>query len=388
MKIRHEVNFTDGETFKTEKNLSFQLTKVPIDSLMSTLNPKEAENEIDDFFVQELANSLLDSSIQITPIIIAPFRDTDKYLIIDGENRVRALKKNSEDEVIAVVINGLTENSVKMYRILTRRHKAVNPKACVREIQAFMHLTDDFNISDLEKIIGLAEGDYYLFDKLQSNLKYRSILRELTNGVITTQTAVKKMKLKDKRKEKEEKEEPNLITKNAKSKFIENELSGKGLPKAFDGNVKKEMLMKKVLKRNDQCFCCGRKSSKMALHLIIPEDAKGKYILNNVVPLCIECKAKVDGYSLNEKLEREYSVNINEILDNLTKNVMLLADLTTECRKSNLLALKDINEVLYGQVISGVKPYLKAVKKLKNVKSVLPDNVSPYDYVLSKRQSD
>lgn len=388
MKLKPKINFSDGETFSTEAGLTLSLAKLPINNLVSTLNPKERKNEIDNNFVQGLANSLLSYSNQITPIIVTPVKENDNhYLIIDGENRIQALKNNSIEEVLAIILTGITPNMARIYRLFTRRHKFSNPQAIIQEIQSCLHLTSDFSINELETLLGLNEGDYFLYDKLQTTLQYQNIFRDLMNGKITTQTAIQQINDQDKKlkrkKNKEERLRQFKPLKNAKSNFLEKEIEGKGLPEAFNDSFKYQYL----LKRDNQCYCCGISKNETTLvpQQIIPTDAKGQSNRDNMVAVCLECKAKINGYALDTELNRELSAKPENILDGVYQNIMVIASIITNSRLNNLKALEKTDKVLYNQVITGSKPYLSVVNKIKDAQKVLPDNVTPYQYLKEHR---
>lgn len=385
MKLKSSIKFSDGEVFPTEHGLTLTLTKLPISNLTSMLSPQERKQEIDDNFVQGLANSLLTCSNQITPILVTPVskENNNYYLIIDGENRVQALKNNSINEVLAVVIEGITHNMARVYRLFTRRHKFNNPQMVVQEIQNLLHLTSDFSIHELETLLGINEGDYFLYDKLQTTLKYQDIFRDLMSGKITTNTAIQQIKEQDKKQKRQENKENKIKKfkpfKNAKSEFLENELEGKGLPKAFNDNFKHQYL----LKRDKECFCCGATQDETTLvpQQIVPSDAKGQFNRDNVISVCLECKTKINGYALDSNLNRELTVKTQDLIDNTYQNIMIIASIITNSRLNNLKALEKMDKVLYNQVITGAKSYLSIVHRLKNVEPVLPSNVTPYEYI-------
>lgn len=388
MKLKPKINFSDGETFSTESGLTLSLTKLPIKNLVSMLNPKERKNEIDNNFVQGVANSLLSYSNQITPIIVTPVKENDNhYLIIDGENRIQALKSNSIEEVLAIVLTGITPNMARVYRLFTRRHKFSNPQAIVQEIQSCLHLTSDFSINELESLLGLNEGDYFLYDKLQTTLKYQNIFQDLMNGKITTQTAIQQINEQDKKKQRKRNKEERLKQfkplKNAKSQFIESEIEGKGIPKAFNDSFK----YKYLLKRDTECYCCGVSKNETTLvpQQIIPSDAKGQTNRDNMIAVCLECKAKINGYALDTDLNRELSAKAENVLDNVYQNIMIIASVITNARINNLKALEKVDKVLYNQVITGSKPYLSVVNKFKDAEPVLPDDITPYQYLMKHR---
>jgi len=115
-------------------------------------NPHQPRTAINPEELKDLADSILEHGI-IQPIILMPGIDSNQYILIAGERRLRAAKIAGLSYVPAIIRNASEQEQLELALIENVQRTDLSP---LETAEAYRQLSDDFNLSheDIAKRVG------------------------------------------------------------------------------------------------------------------------------------------------------------------------------------------------------------------------------------------
>ncbi len=121
---------------------SSRVTEIPVSSIYS--NPDQPRQHFDEDQIEGLAASIRSVGL-IQPVIVR--RGGEGYLLVAGERRLRAVKKNMQSVIPAIVIEADEERNVSLALIENIQRTDLDP---MEEARAYRLLVDRFNLKQQE----------------------------------------------------------------------------------------------------------------------------------------------------------------------------------------------------------------------------------------------
>ena len=173
---------------------SDEIRKIPIDWIVP--NRFQPRTVFDDEKIEELSRTIHIHGI-IQPIVVRQF-DTDKYEIIAGERRWRAMKKLGWDTVPAIVKNMSDTETASVALIENLQREELSP---IEEAIAYGKLLELHNLTQEALAQRLGKGQSTVANKLRLLKLPQPIQEALLNKVITERHARALIPLKDPEKQ-------------------------------------------------------------------------------------------------------------------------------------------------------------------------------------------
>ncbi|MDR7000008.1 nucleoid occlusion protein [Neobacillus niacini] len=171
-----------------------EIKKIPIDNIFP--NRFQPRTVFDDEKIEELSRTIHIHGI-IQPIVVRQF-DTDRYEIIAGERRWRAMKKLGWDEAPAIVKNMSDTETASVALIENLQREELSP---IEEAIAYGKLLELHNLTQEALAQRLGKGQSTVANKLRLLKLPQEIQEALLNKVITERHARALIPLKDPEKQ-------------------------------------------------------------------------------------------------------------------------------------------------------------------------------------------
>ncbi|WP_026573824.1 nucleoid occlusion protein [Bacillus sp. UNC438CL73TsuS30] len=171
-----------------------EIKKIPIDNIFP--NRFQPRTVFDDEKIEELSRTIHIHGI-IQPIVVRQF-DKDRYEIIAGERRWRAMKKLGWDEVPAIVKNMSDTETASVALIENLQREELSP---IEEAIAYGKLLELHNLTQEALAQRLGKGQSTVANKLRLLKLPQEIQEALLNKVITERHARALIPLKDPEKQ-------------------------------------------------------------------------------------------------------------------------------------------------------------------------------------------
>lgn len=186
------------QDLELEKELEIErneeIKKIPIDNIFP--NRFQPRTVFDDEKIEELSRTIHIHGI-IQPIVVRQF-DTDRYEIIAGERRWRAMKKLGWDEAPAIVKNMSDTETASVALIENLQREELSP---IEEAIAYGKLLELHNLTQEALAQRLGKGQSTVANKLRLLKLPQEIQEALLNKVITERHARALIPLKDPEKQ-------------------------------------------------------------------------------------------------------------------------------------------------------------------------------------------
>jgi ParB family chromosome partitioning protein len=186
------------QVVELEKELDIEKTeeikRIPIDSIFP--NRFQPRTVFDDEKIEELSRTIHIHGI-IQPIVIRQF-EVDKYEIIAGERRWRAMKKLGWEEVPAIVKNLSDTETASVALIENLQREELSP---IEEAIAYGKLLELHNLTQEALAQRLGKGQSTVANKLRLLKLPQPIQESLLNKIITERHARALIPLKDPEKQ-------------------------------------------------------------------------------------------------------------------------------------------------------------------------------------------
>ncbi|MED3561124.1 nucleoid occlusion protein [Bacillus xiapuensis] len=186
------------QDLELEKELEIErneeIKKIPIDNIFP--NRFQPRTVFDDEKIEELSRTIHIHGI-IQPIVVRQF-DKDRYEIIAGERRWRAMKKLGWDEVPAIVKNMSDTETASVALIENLQREELSP---IEEAIAYGKLLELHNLTQEALAQRLGKGQSTVANKLRLLKLPQEIQEALLNKVITERHARALIPLKDPEKQ-------------------------------------------------------------------------------------------------------------------------------------------------------------------------------------------
>lgn len=198
-----EKEFQDDFEAASEQQLNFdnkvatvneEVRKIPIDSIVP--NRFQPRTVFDDVKIEELSRTIHIHGI-IQPIVVREY-DRDKFEIIAGERRWRAMKKLGWDEVPAIVKNLTDTETASVALIENLQREELSP---IEEAIAYGKLLELHNLTQEALAQRLGKGQSTVANKLRLLKLPREVQDALLNKQITERHARSLIPLKDPEKQ-------------------------------------------------------------------------------------------------------------------------------------------------------------------------------------------
>jgi len=173
---------------------SEEISKIPIDRIVP--NRFQPRTVFDDGKIEELSRTIHIHGI-IQPIVVRQF-ESDKYEIIAGERRWRAMKKLGWDTVPAIVKNMSDTETASVALIENLQREELSP---IEEAIAYGKLLELHNLTQEALAQRLGKGQSTVANKLRLLKLPQPIQEALLNKVITERHARALIPLKDPEKQ-------------------------------------------------------------------------------------------------------------------------------------------------------------------------------------------
>lgn len=171
-----------------------EIRKIPIDDIMA--NRFQPRTVFDEDKIEELARTIHIHGI-IQPIVIRQFEE-NKYEIIAGERRWRAMKKLGWDEVPAIIKNLSDTETASVALIENLQREELSP---IEEAMAYGKLLELHNLTQEALAQRLGKGQSTVANKLRLLKLPQPIQEALLNKVVTERHARSLIPLKDPEKQ-------------------------------------------------------------------------------------------------------------------------------------------------------------------------------------------
>jgi ParB family transcriptional regulator, chromosome partitioning protein len=191
-KGEQEVEFELEQELDVEK--LEEIKKIPIDDIMP--NRFQPRTVFDEGKIEELSRTIHIHGI-IQPIVVRQF-DVNKYEIIAGERRWRAMKKLGWDEVPAIIKNLTDTETASVALIENLQREELSP---IEEAMAYGKLLELHNLTQEALAQRLGKGQSTVANKLRLLKLPQPIQEALLNKVITERHARSLIPLKDPEKQ-------------------------------------------------------------------------------------------------------------------------------------------------------------------------------------------
>ncbi|MDQ6595337.1 nucleoid occlusion protein [Bacillus salipaludis] len=171
-----------------------EIKKIPIDNIFP--NRFQPRTVFDDEKIEELSRTIHIHGI-IQPIVVRQF-DKDRYEIIAGERRWRAMKKLGWDEVPAIVKNMSDTETASVALIENLQREELSP---IEEAIAYGKLLELHNLTQEALAQRLGKGQSTVANKLRLLKLPQEIQEALLNKIITERHARALIPLKNPEKQ-------------------------------------------------------------------------------------------------------------------------------------------------------------------------------------------
>ncbi|MBI0578277.1 nucleoid occlusion protein [Neobacillus cucumis] len=177
-----------------ESERNEEIKKIPIDNIFP--NRFQPRTVFDDEKIEELSRTIHIHGI-IQPIVVRQF-DKDRYEIIAGERRWRAMKKLGWDEVPAIVKNMSDTETASVALIENLQREELSP---IEEAIAYGKLLELHNLTQEALAQRLGKGQSTVANKLRLLKLPQEIQEALLNKIITERHARALIPLKNPEKQ-------------------------------------------------------------------------------------------------------------------------------------------------------------------------------------------
>jgi ParB family transcriptional regulator, chromosome partitioning protein len=191
-KVEVEVEAELENELEMEKNE--EIKKIPIDRIVP--NRFQPRTVFDDDKIEELSRTIHTHGI-IQPIVLRQY-EGDRYEIIAGERRWRAMKKLGWDEVPAIIKNYTDTETASVALIENLQREELSP---IEEAIAYGKLLELHNLTQEALAQRLGKGQSTVANKLRLLKLPQPIQESLLNKVITERHARSLIPLKDPEKQ-------------------------------------------------------------------------------------------------------------------------------------------------------------------------------------------
>ncbi len=147
-------------------------------------NPNQPRKRFDDDSIKELAQSISTYGI-ISPIVVQP-KGVDKYMIIAGERRYRALKSLGKPTIPAIIKNFDDKKIQEIAMIENLQREDLNP---VDEALGMKKLMQDYDLTQEELACSLGKSRSAVANKLRLLSLSREVLYYLSGGKLSEANA-------------------------------------------------------------------------------------------------------------------------------------------------------------------------------------------------------
>ncbi|MFT9597075.1 nucleoid occlusion protein [Mesobacillus sp.] len=193
-KERNEVeklNQMEEQTVEDIDNIeNEEIKKIPIDHIIP--NRYQPRTVFDDEKIEELARTIHIHGV-IQPIVVREF-DQDKFEIIAGERRWRAMKKLEWEEVPAIVKNLSDSETASVALIENLQREELSP---IEEAMAYGKLLEIHNLTQEALAQRLGKGQSTVANKLRLLKLPQEVQEALLNKLITERHARSLIPLKN-----------------------------------------------------------------------------------------------------------------------------------------------------------------------------------------------
>ncbi|MFD0826760.1 nucleoid occlusion protein [Neobacillus sp. M.A.Huq-85] len=179
---------------ESESERNEEIKKIPIDNIFP--NRFQPRTVFDDEKIEELSRTIHIHGI-IQPIVVRQF-DKDRYEIIAGERRWRAMKKLGWDEVPAIVKNMSDTETASVALIENLQREELSP---IEEAIAYGKLLELHNLTQEALAQRLGKGQSTVANKLRLLKLPQEIQEALLNKIITERHARALIPLKNPEKQ-------------------------------------------------------------------------------------------------------------------------------------------------------------------------------------------
>lgn len=127
---------------QVEETKNDEVKLVPLSDVIP--NPEQVRHDFDESLIDELATSIKNHGL-LEPILITPY--DDKYMIVAGERRYRAFKKNKETKIPAIIKDFKKEDIKKLSLIENIQRENLNP---IEEALSYKELMEELEMTQAE----------------------------------------------------------------------------------------------------------------------------------------------------------------------------------------------------------------------------------------------
>jgi ParB family transcriptional regulator, chromosome partitioning protein len=186
-----EQNQVEEQTVEDIDNIeNEEIKKIPIDHIIP--NRYQPRTVFDDEKIEELARTIHIHGV-IQPIVVREF-DQDKFEIIAGERRWRAMKKLEWEEVPAIVKNLSDSETASVALIENLQREELSP---IEEAMAYGKLLEIHNLTQEALAQRLGKGQSTVANKLRLLKLPQEVQEALLNKLITERHARSLIPLKN-----------------------------------------------------------------------------------------------------------------------------------------------------------------------------------------------
>lgn len=171
-------NFLNSGSKKKKAVDDTTIQEIPLDQIIP--NVYQPRQEFDKKPLEGLADSIKENGL-LQPIVVRQNED-DKYEIIAGERRYRAVKSLQWEKIPAIVRKYTDKQSASLALIENLQRKDLNP---IEEAQAYQHLSQMNNFKQKELAEKVGKSQSYVANKIRLLKLAPEVQTELANGSIT-----------------------------------------------------------------------------------------------------------------------------------------------------------------------------------------------------------
>lgn len=383
-----EINFAlrdnDGKPISTRKQGTLEVKSLNIDEIKVTKRSRMSEQ--DTFNLQENITRFG----QLSPIHVVEYGDF--YLLLDGYQRLQALKSNGSDTVIALVDTTIAPELVKYYDVMVNNTVPYKFSEIVAYAKKFQSTQPNVDLQAIEEMVGLGRGEIFkamYIDTFKD--QFPEVYNQVEANKITIEQAHKKIEKELVKEEKGEGADDNMNDLNSGAlddqlKNVDELADMKSEPDQQDVHNRRTInpVLRRTIEARDQhhCQCCGFGKNEpdltggFSVHHMVAVMYGGSDATTNLILVCKNCHTYIHDYENGRFKPSEDTIERNDFI----KNILVLGNMLAIMKQTALKKLRTKHESTARMVDRGKMGLGKAIYKHEiNLEGEKFFNNSPYD---------
>lgn len=174
------------------KNFNSEVVEIKVDNI--TPNPYQPRLDFSEQSLRELADSIASYGV-IQPLTVRPIEGENKYELIAGERRLRAVKLLNYTEVPVIIRDLDDQEMAEIALIENLQRKDLN---FLEEAEAYQQLLEEFNLTQTDLAVRIGKAQSTIANKLRILSLPAQVLKVVQHGGLNERQARALLQLKNK----------------------------------------------------------------------------------------------------------------------------------------------------------------------------------------------